>query len=189
MTFRSKRIVRIFGWVYIVAFIILHLYLVLSVFDRSLIRESDICIHLVVTLSLTFIWLLLLHLFFWEKFFATLTITNEEIRWRCMFRREICLPFDECKYVGVQLEESGNGLEYPFVYFSHTPYPCEFIGKINKLKCKPGFIKFWYSQALDNYLVSSMPSQFSSALLAYRIRSKKQNNSRRKVKRTSKTGQ
>ena len=121
--------------------------------------------------------IILVHFAFWEKCFATLTITEDEVIWRCPFRKTRRLPVFECRYIGVELEESANGLPYPFIYLTSEPYPYEYRHKINKLRCSDSFIKFWYSEKLSDHLRERFPGMKTGSLLAYQIKQKK---SRRK---------
>lgn len=88
--------------------------------------------------------------FFWPLAWGKLIVDNEGVRWRCLFKKSVFLSWNECKYMGfetfsngnvVKVDPYGNGFKY--IYFSSTPYPKEFNGKINKLHCKEGFIKFF----------------------------------------------
>lgn len=111
---------------------------------------------------------------FWEKCFSKLLIKNDRIIWRCIFRRSHTLLLTESRWIGVELEDSFNGLDYPFIYFSKEPYPAEFQHKINKLKCSDSFIKFWYSEQLVNYLETHVSANRVGALIAYREKCKRE---------------
>ena len=110
----------------------------------------------------------------WEKLFAKLIVKNDRIIWRCIFRRSHTLLLTESHWIGVELEDSFNGLDYPFIYFSKEPYPAEFQHKINKLKCSDSFIKFWYSEQLVNYLETHVSANRVGALIAYREKCKRE---------------
>lgn len=107
-----------------------------------------------------------------EKLFATIKITNDMICWKCPLKKSYNIPISECIYSGVELEDSHNGLPYPFVFVSCYSYPLEYKSKINKLKCNDVFIKYWYSEQLCKYLEKSLPKGTSGALTAYRLRKK-----------------
>lgn len=88
--------------------------------------------------------------FFWPLSWSKLVVDNKGVQWRCLFRRSVFLSWDECKYVGFETFTEGNVVKidpyktgFRYIYFSTTPYPKEFSGKINKLNCKEGFIKFF----------------------------------------------
>lgn len=173
IVFHTKPLLRIYRYLFLLLFIILPLYLASLAFDATMVRREDVVIHILMCSGLAVIDCVLVHCFFWEKFFATLTFSDEQIIWKCPFRKTIKLAINECNYVGVQLEESHNGLPYPFVFFSVKPYPYAFRGKINKLPCKEEFIKFWYTEELSDFLVGYLPSDKKGQILAYRIQSKR----------------
>lgn len=108
-----------------------------------------------------------------EKLCATIKIANNMIWWRCPLKPTKSIPIDECKYFGVQLEDSYNRLPYPFIYISKFPYPKEYEGKINKLKNSNEFIKFWYSDELCGYLIRKFPSNRTGPLQYYQWQCKK----------------
>lgn len=109
---------------------------------------------------------------FWEKMFASLEVGNGAVTWRCPFRKKQVISLCECVYSGVELEESHNGLPYPFLYVARKPYPTEYRNRINKVKTKDGFIKFWYSEDLCKCLERKLPKGTAGSLTAYRIRTK-----------------
>ncbi len=88
--------------------------------------------------------------FFWPLIWGKLIIDDTGVKWKCLFKKSIFLSWNECKYVGFETFTEGNVIKVDFyntgfryIYFSTTPYPKEFSGKINKLNCKEGFIKFF----------------------------------------------
>ena len=110
----------------------------------------------------------IMHIGFLEKCFATLKVTNKLIEWKCPFRRSQRINAAECRYFGVQLEDSHNGLDYAFIYISKGPYPQEYDHKIDKMKCSEDFIKFWYSDELCDYLIEQFPANRTGPLQYYR---------------------
>lgn len=172
MVFYTKPTLRFMRYYILFLFIGLPLGLTLLALDRTIVQRSDVLLHVFVCLGLTFVGVILINVAFWEKCFATLHISDTVIRWKCPFRKTICLNCTECNYIGVQTEESHNGLSYPFVYLSVTAYPNKYIGKINRIRCTKSFIKFWYSEDLCAYLISRFPTNMTGELLSYRIRNK-----------------
>lgn len=88
--------------------------------------------------------------FIWPLAWGKLIVNDKGVRWRCLFKKSIFLSWDECKYIGFETFTEGNVVKvdlyktgFRYIYFSITPYPKEFSGKINKLNCKEGFIKFF----------------------------------------------
>lgn len=84
-----------------------------------------------------------------EKCFAKIKICKYEIIWKCVLRKKHVIKIDNCRFIGVESENSFNGLDYPFIYFSSSPYPTEFSHKINKINNSDKFIKFWYTDRLQ----------------------------------------
>jgi len=168
--FRPRPIIRIEGSIYVAVGVGLP---VLLAFGSGFEELSDVVAMVCLCGGLSIAHAILIHKFLWEKFFATLTISEQYVCWKCLFRRSISMSIEECGYIGVQEEESANGLPYPFVYFSSKPYPLKYSGKINKLPCTQGFIKFWYSEDLCQYLVDHFQGNQTGALLSYRIRSRR----------------
>lgn len=175
MTFSTKPLLKVYRYLFLLVFIGLPLYLATLAFDPSMVKQEDVLPHLISQLLLVGVGMILTHFFFWEKFFAILTVADGEIIWRCPFRKTLRLQIDQCDYIGVQREDAHNGLLYYFIYMSDRPYPQEYAGKINKVSCKEGFIKFWYSEKLSEYLISQIPANKAGALLAFRIQQKKKN--------------
>lgn len=88
--------------------------------------------------------------FIWPLAWGKLIVNENGVRWRCLFKKSIFLSWDECKYIGFETFTEGNVVKadlyktgFSYIYFSTTTYPKEFSGKINKLNCKDGFIKFF----------------------------------------------
>lgn len=109
----------------------------------SLLAFAEVCLSIIFFIK--YIWS-----FLWPLAWGKLIIDNEGVRWRCLFKKSIFLSWNECKYMGFETFSDGNvvkndiyGAGFKYIYFSTTPYPKEFNGKINKLHCKDGFIKFF----------------------------------------------
>ncbi|MBQ7956603.1 MAG: hypothetical protein IJ279_01090 [Clostridia bacterium] len=110
------------------------------------------------SLIIFFVLVILLEVFFyvafgkfiWPLVWGKLIVNDKGVRWRCLFKKSVFLSWDECKYIGFEAFTVGNVVKadiyktgFSYIYFSTTPYPKEFSGKINKLNCKEGFIKFF----------------------------------------------
>ena len=137
-------------------------------FGGQALRPEDVPIFSALCLILFSAGGFIMNIGFLEKCFASLTVTSQTIEWKCPFRRTCKIPTLECRYFGVQLEDSHNGLDYAFIYISKDPYPKEYEHRINKLKCSDGFIKFWYSDELCDYLVEKFPHNRTGPLQYYR---------------------
>lgn len=105
---------------------------------------------------------------FHEKFLAKLIITDDEIIWKCIFKKSHTMQINSCTFVGVELESSFNKLDYPFIYFATTWYPKMYAHKIDKLKNSDQFIKFWCTDKLADYLIASLPKEKTGGLQYHR---------------------
>ncbi len=172
MSFYTKPALRYFGRYYLTLllaiFPFVFTYLIIYVWMQNGFR-----IYYLAIIPMFYIAFLCLNQL-WEKLFAKLIVKNDRIIWRCIFRRSHTLLLTESRWIGVELEDSFNGLDYPFIYFSKEPYPAEFQHKINKLKCSDSFIKFWYSEQLVNYLETHVSANRVGALIAYREKCKRE---------------
>ena len=169
MKFYTKPVLRFYiRWVCIGILVILPLYMAFAVWELAA-EAKDGWILSAVCLLLAVCGIVLVSYAFWEKFFATLWITEDVIEWRCPFRKTRRIRLSECRFTGVEVEESYNGLPYPFIWFSVSPYPVEFRNKINKVQNSDTFIKFWYTEQLAQYLIDHFPGKLSGPVLAYRI--------------------
>ena len=182
MVFRTKPLLMIYRYIYLFLFVCLPVILLISEIlpEILLISESNsvqdiICLFVIAIfcVGLPIFEIILVHKNFWEKFFARLIVKDDCICWKCPFRKTIIIPIEQCNYIGVQLEESHNGLPYPNIYFAVRPYPSEYIGKINKVPCREGFVKFWYTEKLSNYICQKLSGDKTGGLLYYRIQSRK----------------
>ncbi len=104
-----------------------------------------------------------------EKLFAKIRITDDVIIWKCIFRRKHTIRVQDCRFIGVELENSFNQLDYPYIYFTKVRYPKEYEHKINELKNTDDFIKFWYTEELAEYLLTHFPKERIGSLQSYRF--------------------
>lgn len=102
-----------------------------------------------------------------EKLFAKIKITNDKIIWRCILKKKHTMAIQDCRFISVELEDSFNKLDYPFIYFTTSWYPKEYAHKINKLKNTDQFIKFWYTEELAEYLITHLPKEKTGGLQYY----------------------
>lgn len=125
-----------------------------------------------------------------EKLFAKIKITDDAIIWKCIFRRKHTMRIQDCRFIGVELENSFNQLDYPYIYFTKVRYPKEYEHKINELKNTDDFIKFWYTEELAEYLLTHFPKERTGSLQSYRFshekKSKKRSASPKNKKRKKK---
>ena len=74
------------------------------------IKEDDRLDWILITAALLVGAALMVHIAFWEKFFATLEITDREIIWRCPFRKTHRMYLDDCVAIGACKEnKTGDG--------------------------------------------------------------------------------
>lgn len=111
------------------------------------------------TMTLAVAGPILLHVVFWEKFFATLTFTNREIIWKCPFRKTKVMDLEICVEIGAYLENADNGILAPQIYFSDHPYPQRNMNKYGVMKSSQHLIKFWYSEELCRFLLENYSSK------------------------------
>ena len=171
MIFRTKREIRFFArpaWLVILAGLVFSV----GYIDYLLIYPKisiDIQIFICATLANTLaICNIAVHFVgFHEKLFAKIKITNDKIIWRCILKKKHTMAIQDCRFISVELEDSFNKLDYPFIYFTTSWYPKEYAHKINKLKNTDQFIKFWYTEELAEYLITHLPKEKTGGLQYY----------------------
>ena len=117
----------------------------------------------IMSLIVIFVYFVHLH----EKCFAKITISDSFILWKCIFRRTIKMSIKSCRFISVELEDSFNKIDYPFIYFSSFPYPREYAHRINKMQNTTNFIKFWYTDEIARYLIDNLPKEKTGGLQYY----------------------
>jgi hypothetical protein len=124
---------------------------IIIIFTRFLIidwsLEKLIYLAFMILIILPLMCFVLYHL--WYRCFGKIIISDNCIEWRCIFMRSHRLSFDKCKYAGIQIFWKDNVVKYDiyntgfaFIYVSTKPYPSEYEGRIDKLRCTDEFIKF-----------------------------------------------
>ena len=171
MKFYAKKPLRFFYRYALIGILIgLPLYMaVLLASVKELVTENDRPYMVATCLVLACIGAVFMHFGFSEKCFATLHFSDDSVCWRAPLRRKCVISLLDCKFAGVENEDSHNGRPYPYIYISPAPYPIAYKNKINKLKCSNNFIKFWYSDELCKYLEEHLPKGCAGSLTAYRI--------------------
>ena len=162
MKFHTKPILCIYRYIFILVFV--GLPLCLSGYTDFLVDE-DIWMYTVFCLFLAICGSVLINAVFWEKFFAVLTITAEEIRWTCPLRRQRVISISQCEEIGVYIENANNGIPSKQIYFSDSPNAS--IGSNGVMKVSNHLIKFWYSDELCNYILKTFPEEKTFALCTY----------------------
>ena len=154
MTFHAKPAVRYFARPALLA-IILPLLCISGLYDIMFLHNTAVSIFcgfdvvqnvyfLAVIIGINIISIFI-YAVYWkelhEKCFAKIKICKYEIIWKCVLRKKRVIKIDNCRFIGVESEKSFNGPDYPFIYFSSSPYPTEFSHKINKINNSDKFIK------------------------------------------------
>ncbi len=116
---------------------------------------------------------IMIQLWFWEKCFSHLELSEQEIRWKCPFRRDRVIPVSQCVEIGAYVENEGNGVPSEQIYFSDHPNPKQNMGKNGVIKASKHLIKFYYDEELCKYLIRTYSGKQTSCLSAYRQRRKR----------------
>lgn len=147
-------------------------------------------VSVIVMLTCWVFWIFVFWRELLEKLFAKIKIVDDTIIWKCIFRRKHTMRIQDCRFIGVELENSFNQLDYPYIYFTKVRYPKEYEHKINELKNTDDFIKFWYTEELAEYLLTHFPKERTGSLQSYRFshekKSKKRSASPKNKKRKKK---
>ena len=174
MKFYPPKIVR-FYYRYVLIFIlcVLPLLLAVEICKSSPTIEGSILVLLFVCIVLSLIGGLLIHIGFWEKFFAVLILAETEIRWKCPFRKTRVILLSNCLDIGAYLENTNNGIPSEQIYFSDHRFPKQNMSKQGIVKPSQHLIKFWYTDQLSNYIIRNYSSKLTGCLNAYRLQRKK----------------
>lgn len=103
---------------------------------------------------------------FWELMWASVTVGETEIVWRCPLRRTRVMEVSDCM-IGIGKETSGWNMTYPYIYFSKRPLPAEAADQIQKVPTSDAFIKFRYRSDFAEYLLKHLPREKTSAVAYY----------------------
>ena len=164
MKFKPMPFIRYFGRWYMLAMLLAGIAMQIIPFKLTY-EEHGIFKYFahIFFFALSGFYVYALHKELWDKFFATIYISAEEIVWKCPFRKTIHLPVDGC-YMGVELENSHNKLDYEYIYFSKTPYPREKAHRINEIPCSDSFVKYRFSPKLAEYILKTLPKEQTKPL-------------------------
>ena len=123
-----------------------------------------------------------IHRTLWTVLWATITVSETEIIWRCPLCPTHKIQVDDC-IIGVENEISGWNVTYPHIYFSKQPYPREFSNKIQKIPNSDDFIKFRYCAELADYLIEHLSKEKTLQVTCYQEREKRTLKKQRRRKR------
>ena len=174
MRFHPAPIIRYcYRWFFIALFILFPLYIMFGMaFNRALTKEEDQLLWFLTGAVFLVYGSLLMHFGFWEKFFATLEITEERIIWRCLFRKTQSMFLVDCVVIGACREHTKKGIPSECIYISDTPMPMMDTDLPGALKRSHHLIKYAYSDQLCDYLIRKVPDKRTRTLGAYRWRRK-----------------
>lgn len=110
----------------------------------------------------------LIHIALWEKCFSVLILTDEDICWKCPFRKTRRINLADCVEIGAYVENANKGIPSEQIYFSDYVHPRGKMDKNGVMKASQHLIKFPYSDALGDYIMKSYPSKLTSSLSAFR---------------------
>lgn len=184
MTFHTKKEIRYFARPFLMiltmSMTIVTVFTIYCAFRRETftvlniyVDNEDGGLQMAIAAMMSTAFLVLWFSVFWrellEKLFAKIKIRDDAIIWKCVFRRKHTMRVQDCRFIGVELENSFNQLDYPYIYFAKVRYPKEYEHKINELKNTDDFIKFWYTEELAEYLLTHFPKERTGSLQSYRF--------------------
>ncbi len=141
-------------------------------FNSAMVKEEERGGCFLLGLVLFIAGSLLTHYAFWEKFFATLEITESQAIWRCPFRRTQRIALKDIVAIGACREHVGKGIPSECIYISNAKMPMIDTNLRGKLRRTPHLMKYAYSDRLCDYLVQKVPDKRTASLSAYRWRRK-----------------
>ena len=168
MTFYPPKIIR-FCYRYAIMGILVILPLVIMIIslDEKVTSPDEIAYPIIGCSVLAILGSVIIQLGLWEKMFSKVSISGDEIVWKCPMRQTRRITIAECIEVGAFLEHEGNGIPTEQIYFSS----CANIDplEIRKLmRCNRKIIVFWYSEELYQHIKQTMNSGTFSRMVAYR---------------------
>ena len=175
MKFHPAPIIRYCCRYFFVAlYILFPIYIMFGLtFNSAMTKEEDQAGWFLLGLILFLFGSLLIHFAFWEKFFATLEITDDRVIWKCPFRKTQSIPLDKCVVIGACREHVKNGIPTECIYFSATVIPTIDTDLRGSLKRSRHLIKYAYSDRLCDYLLQKLPDKRTRSLGSYRWRRNK----------------
>lgn len=172
MIFYPPRLVR-FYFRYLLIFILILLPLSVSFYAIHFNIGEGRYIVAIAGCFLALLGTVLIHIGFWEKFFATITFTDEYLIWRCPFRKKMVIRLSDCVEIGAYVENANKGIPSEQIYFSDHVYPQRNMNQSGIINMSSHFIKFWYSEELSTYLIKRFPSNMTGILISYCRRRRK----------------
>ncbi len=174
MKFHPKPIIRYcYRYVFVALYILFPIYIMFGMtFNIAMTKMEDRLTCFLVGAVLLIFGSTLTHIAFWEKFFATLEITEDKIIWKCPFRKTQSMSLDDCVVIGACREHVKNGIRSECIYISDIAMPTIDTDLRGGLKRSRHLIKYVYSDKLCDYLIRKVPDKRTRTLGAYRWRRK-----------------
>ena len=173
MKFQPAPMVRYcYRYFFIALYILFPIYIMLGMpFSRT--ASGDRFGWFLFGAALLILGSVLIHYAFWEKFFATLEITDDWIIWRCPFRKTQRISLDACVTIGACREHTKRGIPSECIYISDVQMSMMDTDLPGAIKRSKHLIKYAYSDRLCDYLIQKISDKRTRTLSAYRWRRKK----------------
>ena len=155
-------------------FVLVGLPLCLAASSNDWVIYEDRSAVVITCILLSLAGAVLIHVGFWEKFFAVLILSENEVRWKCPLRKTITMKRAECITVGLECETTPVPGEFAYIYFASIPYPSKAERKKVVARSRNGLIKFRYTPELGEYVIKEFAPITTYTLCSYQRISKKQ---------------
>ena len=154
-------------------FVLVGLPLCLAASSNDWIIYEDRPAVVITCILLSLAGAVLIHVGFWEKFFAVLILSENEVRWKCPLRKTRVIQISQCVEIGAYIENANNGIPTERMYFSTTPNPQIRMSKSGAMRESQNLIKFWYSRELCDYIIQTYPQEKTNLLSEYLVQRQK----------------
>lgn len=172
MKFHPAPIIRYcYRYFFVALYILFPIYIMFGLaFNKAMTNEEDRLGWFWFGLALFIFGSSIIHFAFWEKFFATLEITDDQVIWRCPLRKTQSMFLADCVVIGACREHVNNGIPSECIYISNTTTQMIDTDLRGSLKRSHHLIKYAYSDKLCDYLLQKVPDRRTQSLSAYRWR-------------------
>ena len=116
--------------------------------------------------------------YLWRQCWGKIKLKSDYMVWSCLFCKPVKIPYNEIKYVSVRSFLQGNALKNVDLYNTGFLHIIISTGEIpstqlDKVKSKPGLIKFNFSVKLGMELIARMPEKFTYIIKKHIVKRKK----------------
>lgn len=170
MKFYSPKIVRyVYRYTLMIILIMIPLWIAWDalVSDRYIDGTGGLFVF-IFGIAMAFGGCVVIHLWFWEMFFAVLILTDSEIIWKCPLRKDRIMHLCNCVEIGAYTENANTGIPSVKIYFSDHKFPQKNMSDTGVMKPSQHLIKFWYTKELSDYIMHHYPRNLTGCLNAYR---------------------